>query len=567
MLKIVRQVMACFPAFALAALLISCTPDNGNNSADQEQNDGEYVDTEPSPGEPLDVVRIAWDCSSESQVAQEGGYYPRVIALDNGRHIAAYETPEGKIAVRHSNDGCQFWGAAVMAVDSYTKGGVLVKAANAEICQLSDGTLLCGANYRPTSAGSQPWSIAVSRSSDYGYTWTDAEIVYKAGKSSDVGCWEPYFLELPDGTVHLYFANENPYPSSDEQEISCLVSHDKGLTWEKKHKTVSFRSGSRDGMPVARVFGDEIVVAIEDNVDGNFKPYTVRCKVSDAWKAPVLALSDNRMPAHAEELPKGYYAGAPYLLRLPSGEALLSYQVNPAGMVDQSMMEVAIGDVEAKNFGRLSRPFSKSCLWNSICLINENTVCALGTMTLDGRSVPMLKKGHVMKTVFLQDENVSELPIFIGSRFADNMSAGFGKDADHIVFRAEIKDSKVFEGKNRKDGVFLYLDMTDKAWSTPYYGNFKVWVSCTGEAVVSAWDKGRWVEKKSLTASAIRDDRGYSIVLKIPVDLLGNSVEELARVGLTISNYSSEQDGYQESVVDMDANKPCTWLPVSSSKE
>lgn len=92
---------------------------------------------------------------------------------------------------------------------------------------------------------------------------------------------------------------------------------------------VSFRENRRDGMPVARILGDEIVVVIEDNNVDRFKPYTVRTeKLKDNWVKPVLADSPHREYALAEEDRQFRYIGAPYLLKLPTSETLISYQTN-----------------------------------------------------------------------------------------------------------------------------------------------------------------------------------------------------------------------------------------------
>src|SRR5690606_38099087 len=100
-----------------------------------------------------------------------------------------------------------------------------------------------------------------------------------------------------------------------------------------------------DGMPVAILLSDEIVVAIEDNKADKFKPYTVRTKISDNWAQPVLDVSDNRHYALQEKIADSVYMGAPYLIKLPNGQTLLSYQTNEnrSSNWELSTMEVAIG--------------------------------------------------------------------------------------------------------------------------------------------------------------------------------------------------------------------------------
>src|SRR5690606_39059493 len=107
-----------------------------------------------------------------------------------------------------------------------------------------------------------------------------------------------------------------------------LSSHDNGITWTEGAKKVSFRKNRRDGMPVAQLIGDEIVMVIEDNNIDKFKPYTVRTNIKDNWSEPVLANSLNRAYSLDKRVPDTVYMGAPYLLRLPNGETLISYQTN-----------------------------------------------------------------------------------------------------------------------------------------------------------------------------------------------------------------------------------------------
>ena len=77
-----------------------------------------------------------------------------------------------------------------------------------------------------------------------------------------------------------------------------------------------------------------------------------------------MADSPNRAMALGEPVEDWIYMGAPYLGVLPTGETLLSYQVDDIRHDDQlgdrlpySTMEVAIGDKNARNFVRRTRPF------------------------------------------------------------------------------------------------------------------------------------------------------------------------------------------------------------------
>lgn len=353
---------------------------------------------------PLDDVRIVWDGGTERKI-KESGTYARIIRCSDGRFWMAFEDLHGNVAVSYSYN-CHAWSEDRVVFPRKFESGTLVNAANAEIIALDNGILVCGANYRPVSQGLASYSIAVSRSLDNGFTWEPPRVLYEAGTFFKDGCWEPSFLRLPDGTLQLYFANESPYRESDEQEISLLESKDNGGTWTAIPRTVSFRKNHRDGMPVAEIFGNDIVLVIEDNYDGDFKPYTVRTSLSDNWNIPVCGNSPERNKALVDDVPDSAYMGAPYLLKLPSGEAVVSYQTNEKRGRDRelSSMEVAIGDSCARNFTKRSRPFdipeNRSGKWNSLMLLNDSTILAVCSSDRDGNSAIWVKEGRILRNHF-----------------------------------------------------------------------------------------------------------------------------------------------------------------------
>lgn len=353
---------------------------------------------------PLDDVRIVWDGGTERKI-KESGTYARIIRCSDGRFWMAFEDLQGNVVVSYSDD-CHAWSEDRIVFPRKFESGTLVNAANAEIIALDNGILVCGANYRPVSQGVVPYSITVSRSFDNGLTWEPPHVLYEAGTFFKDGCWEPSFLWLPDGTLQWYFANESPYRESDEQEISLLESKDNGDTWSAKPRTVSFRKNHRDGMPVAGIFGNDIVLVIEDNHGGDFKPYMVRTSLSDNWNIPVYGNSPERNKALVDDVPDSIYMGAPYLLKLPSGEAVISYQTNEKRGHDRelSCMEVAIGDSCARNFTKRSRPFEvpehRSGKWNSIMLLNDSTILAISSSDRDGHPAIWIKEGHILRDSF-----------------------------------------------------------------------------------------------------------------------------------------------------------------------
>jgi len=351
---------------------------------------------------------IEWDKSSLVCIADEGAY-PRLRRLADGSLLATYENRRGDVMVRKSMDNGTTWGESVKAFEAFDhedidKGeSTRVNIANPELIQLSGGGILLSVNLRPQKEGIYPFSIALKRSVDKGVTWSDEEILFRAGTLFCDGCWEPSFLLLPDGTIQIYFANESPYRHSDEQEISMLSSSDNGKTWNGEPITVSFREGYRDGMPVAVHNGTEIYVSIEDNFSGQFKPYIVKSIIRNAWREAVLGESPDRYSALRNPLPDNVYAGAPYLIRTDSNLYLLSYQTthHRASEWEHSTMEVVVSD-QPRDFRNPTYPFdvplSKEAKWGSLTDLGGNTIAALSSTNFNSDKIGVwMIKGKIVK--------------------------------------------------------------------------------------------------------------------------------------------------------------------------
>lgn len=331
-------------------------------------------------------VQIVWDAASAHAV-QPGGY-ARVRVLADHRLALVYSFGKA-VFVRFSTDGGTTWAAPVMVAEHAGCADT-----NSELIELKNGWLVYGFNSRPDEAhqGKLPYAIRTMISKDGGRTWGDERDAFLGGKVFGDGCWEPAFLQLPSGELQLYFANEAPYTTSNEQEISLLRSFDNGLTWSRPRQ-VSFRPGKRDGMPVPVLLQDgrTIAVAIEDNgLSGKFKPTIVRTTVASDWsEGPVLADSPRRSGALRSDvaLAPEVYAGAPYLVQLPSGPTLLVVQ-STAGRAKNtdrfSVPVVYIGTPEARDFAQPSRPFpslpaNASADWNSLTVLDRDTVMLVST--------------------------------------------------------------------------------------------------------------------------------------------------------------------------------------------
>ena len=353
-------------------------------------------------------LSIFWQQNTLVCIAEEGGY-PRMKRLNDGSLLVAYENRKGDVLIKKSIDGGVTWSNPVIAftgfdvIDNENGRSAKVNIANPEIIQLPNNDILIACNFRPNKDEIYPFSIAIKRSRDNGRTWAEEQIVYRASPRFIDGCWEPSFLLLPDGRIQLYFANENPYQQSNVQEISMIESGDNGLTWSSEITTVSFRAGFRDGMPVPATDGKDIYVAIEDNGNGQFKPFIVKNSIKDNLKKPVLAYSSNRYSALKVPLSSSVYAGAPYLIRMSEGFYVLSFQTteNRTSNWELSTMEVAISD-KPSDFISPSQPFSvplnKEAKWNSLCDLGNREIAAVSSTNFRSDKIGIwMIKGKIVK--------------------------------------------------------------------------------------------------------------------------------------------------------------------------
>lgn len=350
---------------------------------------------------------ITWDAASLTLV-QPHGNYARLVRLPDTRLVCAYEVGP-RVFLGRSTDNGKTWSAPI-PVAAWPDGAL----SNPDLLALRDGTLLCFYNQRPRNdrrppgAPPRPYGIALSRSTDGGTTWDASATLFQAGTDPGTGCWEPAAVEVPAGAmtgeIQLFFANEQPYPRTTEQEISLLRSADGGRSWTGPQPAI-FRARSRDGMPSPLVLRDHlgVAVAVEDpGLSGTFKPSIAFSDLATDWRGgPVPGNSPRRWGALASPLPPAVYAGAPCLRQLPAGETVLSFQQgdNPNDL-RSTRMAVCLGDAHARNFGPPGYPFpvtpGHGQVWNSLFVKDAQTITAVTSAFLNGVGGIWTIDGHIV---------------------------------------------------------------------------------------------------------------------------------------------------------------------------
>ena len=142
--------------------------------------------------------RIFWDSRTPVTIF-DGGGYGRLIELQDGRLMACCES--GGIKVSFSTNKGQTWTTPKLIAPNSNNTPNCVP----DLIQLSDGTIIVGYNPRPSTPYTEDrhFGIRVRRSTNGGRTWSDEIFVYDADYTFENGCWEPSFLELPSGELHL----------------------------------------------------------------------------------------------------------------------------------------------------------------------------------------------------------------------------------------------------------------------------------------------------------------------------------------------------------------------------
>lgn len=348
-----------------------------------------------------DNITIEWDAGSLKFISRGG--YARIRTVGN-RHALVYNAGDPAL-IRFSDDDCESWSEPTIVAQAEGYG-----FTNSELLVLQSGRWLYMWNARPHRDTGLPFKIMYATSDDEGKSWSEGRNLYIAHPEFHNGCWEPIALQLPDGEVQIYFANEAPYTESSEQEISMMRSNDDCNTWSQAQK-VSFSAGSRDGMavPIYLPHSKEIAVAIEDNgIRGRFKPVIVR--TTSNWEDGFVAANDVRreealLPECAVH--DTIYAGAPYLIKLGSKHTLLSVQSTEdrKGRNEQfANMQVYVGDKDARNFRNRSTPIphlpaDANALWNSLWQLDEDTVIAVMSVSgmERGKSGIWTAKGKIVR--------------------------------------------------------------------------------------------------------------------------------------------------------------------------
>lgn len=530
--------------------------------------------------------RIFWDIASESTVfAPNGSYtgYSRLIELADGRLLAVVES--GGIKIAFSDDkGATWYGEKKIATNPQG-----IAECVPDLLQLTDGTIIVGYNPRPSSPYSteRKFGIRCRLSNDGGASWSDEIYVYDASHDGADGCWEPHFIQLPSGELQCYFADESPYKTSNEQQISVCRSFDGGHTWSSP-ECVSFRPGNRDGMPAAILLEDpdEIVVIVEDNGwygnMGSFTPTTVRCPLETNWHGYHVGGPEDENRNMIYTFKPGVNMAAPYIRKVASGYTVASCQGLYQRTDGQLDMWVAMGDKRARNFKHLSRPFSlpesASSMWNSLAVIQDSVVVAVGGFyggihmikgypmqaATVGRSASVTVDGKTGEGETFTAASRKLIPM--GTTTRNDAAIDMAYNDTYFYFTAAVAD-KTSDAEN--DKVILYLDPENQCTNKLAKGLYRLTLSRGGSVTVApslgrAWGKDEAVEGVVYAVNSEADGGGYLMEVAVPWAALGLEsapYDGLMRFAVEIADCRGAET-VTDDFTEVNTRRSDSWMPL-----
>lgn len=352
-------------------------------------------------------IEVEW----ETPACVTVGGYGRVHALNDGRYMLSYSR-KGNVYVQFSSDGARTWSGETLVMQGFDhttdRGTATLRCSNPEFAQLSaenphhPGRIILASNLRPKDNKStvHPFSIVCSISDDGGKSWSARRGVYDSrtwDEDAPKGAWEPFVMELPDGTVQIYFTDNTPYFAQGDRRgnnISVVESRDGGDSWSAE-RIVCHSEGGWDGMPVVTLVGGRLYLAVEhkDQRGGKvpMEMCLMTCPLADNWSAEIPLGSPQRFAPYPAT---GVYEGAPYLIHTDHYFVLSFQSADGAENTlkdEHAVGEVRIGpiaDAASDKLGRFRgmqggfRPMdidqsAGSGLWNSLCHLGGDRFCCV----------------------------------------------------------------------------------------------------------------------------------------------------------------------------------------------
>ncbi len=390
-------------------------------------------------------------------------------------------------------------------------------------------------------------ALVLMRSSDGGNTWSTPKEIYN-GTS-----WEPYLLLLPNGTLHLYFTDSNPFLYSSQ--TSLMTSVDKGLSWsEKKIVARQYKypyDGSNaeyygqnvytDQMPCFRLLNDGKTIAgflegrheKENSLAGSYTSYHKMSLVTNSsteWTA-ITSESQNALPSTRATNKMSGTGG--YIETFPSGETAISCSSNGPFLIKLLDSKCTTSDGIA-NIGntwdaeKWFQPFSGTGVWGSIERFNDNILMVTASDGKDGLDLGLFYLNQQQKAssqaIITDGDNVDWVNVtkalFVCSENGTEMILRFAHDADNLYILAET----CYNSENEN----IDIQVKTKLYS---YGQKQASVTLSGYGELSTTGGAVTIVRKGKTNDS---RKGFCIETQIPLNTLNVSTGSTIYVNATV---------------------------------
>ena len=498
---------------------------------------------------------------------QNKPFYPRIKALHDGRYIMFWQGGQtsSRVYYAHSSD-LLHWGKPVRMYGPHQvqveKHKPYRRYMTSDAVVLKTGEIVNVTSFRSDMYDSgKGCGIMISRSRYNGDEWNNKAIIYEGPN------WEPYLLELPDGTLQCYFTDARPQTASSG--TSMIESYDNGYTWTKKKRVCRqfkyYHNDEKvytDQMPSFRVLSDGRTVfgfleaRLEPGGYGTGSSFAMSMVYNDAYEWKNL-LKDEEGPS--EKKTNAFTGSAGYVSTFPSGEVVISCGIG-------RLLSLKVGDGMAQKFNGKNwesdwlRPLAHKGLWGSTEVIDPHHIA--WTMECDeGIQIGVGYLNHAVQAVRQQvciDGNGNEWEasdaLFIGSDSPVETVFRACYDSDNLYILAESVD----DARGAVVNLVLHNAAAKKFAAGSSVG---LTVDAAGLVASDGFSKSEQIpglEVKVREGRSVKDRKGFVAEISVPLSALGVSEGS----DLSLFAEISTPSGVKDTFFGINRSKPDTWQRI-----
>ncbi len=517
--------------------------------------------------------------------------YARIKRMANGNFILFYEENEhgGNIHYAISNN-LKLW--------EY-KGKLLAQRTNMtdpsdgstywrnfscpDATILQNGDILVTAQYRPGGnyrVRGPLNGIVVLRSSNNGATWSAPIDIYQGVN------WEPFLLQLSDGTIHCYFTDSSRTEIVAKDTGTALqVSRDNGNTWTPGFGNAPYlviRSKYTDGRvreeyiptygATMTAYNDQMPVVIQLNESRELAAVMETARPVSGYDITFAysgedgewdhLAADQRGPVEPYRNEKAFAGAAPYIVQFRSGETVVSYG-------NDSKLNMRMGNAKAREFGDAYTAFSGGGYWGSMLVADPHRLIGI---------MPFVSNGYVKLAQFFLNHDitatrrtatvdgsdaewsVNDESLFVGAKSQAQATLRCSADANNVYFLVEVLDNAIDDS----DYATIYLSPASSGSITKDQ-TCRIKVSYNGLVSSEFFNGGTsWttadlgVTVKTKYQKVNTDKGGYRAEISIPRSKLN------IQSGKILTNLALyDKVGGEDYIVSTSATSTAKWKQIS----